>query len=411
MARMNNAKHPAKGHHADGFEPVAEVFAEQLRSGQEVGAAFAVYWKGECVVDLWGGVRDVQSQVPWDSDTRVLLFSVTKGLASMALAMLADRGLLDWDGPVASVWPEFGSNGKSSITFRTLFAHRGGLPGLARKLKLADCLSADVSELETLLAQQRPFWQPGSNQGYHAVTFGMYARAVFERIAHESIGKFLSRELFAPLSADVSLGTPAMFDEKMARLIGPTPSERLKHLLRAILRGGSNETRVAHALILPSSPARSAMLNPAIRSPVEYDQTEIRRAELAWVGATGTAHGVARAYLPFALGGEYGGRRYLRERSVTPVYDRQSWSERDLVLQKPIGWSQGFLKEETTLFSPHRESFGHAGVGGALGWCDPVLGLTIGYTPNHLDWRVRSPRAVALCQALYRCEPLRGPSA
>jgi CubicO group peptidase (beta-lactamase class C family) len=102
-----------------------------------------------------------------------------------------------------------------------------------------------------------------------------------------------------------------------------------------------------------------------------------------------------------------GGRTYLRAATLSPVHERQSWSERDLVLQKPIGWSQGFLKEETHLFSPHRESFGHAGMGGALGWCDPVSETTFGYVMNRLDWRVRSPRAIALCRALYDCEPLR----
>ena len=93
--------------------------------------------------------------------------------------------------------------------------------------------------------------------------------------------------------------------------------------------------------------------------------------------------------------------------TVAKVHARQGWSERDLVLQKPLGWSQGFLKEETHLFSPNPESFGHTGLGGAIGFCDPVAGIAIGYTPNGLDWRVRSPRAVALCRAIYQCEPVR----
>ncbi len=134
----------------------------------------------------------------------------------------------------------------------------------------------------------------------------------------------------------------------------------------------------------------------------------MRRAQLAWASATGTAHGVARAYLPFASGGAFEGRRFLKASTLEPVYRRQGWSARDAVLQKPLGWSQGFLKEETRLFSPNEASFGHAGLGGALGWCDPVAEVTIGYAMNRLDPHVRSPRALALCRALYSCEPLQG---
>jgi CubicO group peptidase (beta-lactamase class C family) len=133
----------------------------------------------------------------------------------------------------------------------------------------------------------------------------------------------------------------------------------------------------------------------------------VRRAQLAWASATASAHGLARAYLPFAAGGAALGRRFVRAATLAPIHARQSWSERDRVLQKPIGWSQGFLKEESHLFAPNPESFGHAGMGGALGWCDPVADLTIGYAMNRLDWRVRSPRALALCRALYACEPVR----
>jgi CubicO group peptidase (beta-lactamase class C family) len=139
----------------------------------------------------------------------------------------------------------------------------------------------------------------------------------------------------------------------------------------------------------------------------ELGSERVRRAELAWVSATASAHGLARAYLPFASGGTAVGRSFLRASTLEPVFARQSWAERDRVLQKPLGWSQGFLKDETTLFSPNPESFGHAGMGGSLGWCDPKAELTIGYVMNRLDWHVRSPRAVALCRALYECAPVR----
>lgn len=406
---MNQAPSPALGTYADGFAKVAQVFASQLRSGEEIGAGFAVYQGGRCVVDLWGGLADVERDVPWRRDTRVVLFSVTKGLAAMALALLADRGLLEWDAPAATYWPGFAKGGKAAITVRTLFNHRAGLAGLDAPLTMDDCLFEERKErLLAAMETQVPLWDPGSMQGYHAITFGMYAREMFERIAHESMGTFLARELFEPLGADVSLGTPASLDDRMATLYSPSIGERLRLALAGAIRGGTNETRVARAMISSRSLTRRAFTTPALgrRGMSVYGDPAVRRAELAWASATGSAHGISRAYLPFASAGVFEGRSYLKRATIEPVYARQGWSARDAVLKKALGWSQGFLKEETTLFSPNPESFGHAGMGGALGWCDPARELTIGYAMNRLDPHVRSPRALALCRALYACEPL-----
>jgi CubicO group peptidase (beta-lactamase class C family) len=177
----------------------------------------------------------------------------------------------------------------------------------------------------------------------------------------------------------------------------------------ALFSPRSTEARVARATLSRQSLPRRAFLNPqnGPRGLAAYNDLPVRRASLAWASATASADGVARAYLPFASGGEHGGIRFLKAETLAPVHRRQGWSSRDAVLQKPLGWSQGFLKEERHLFCPNRESFGHAGLGGALGWCDPVSEVTVGYVMNRLDWHVRSPRALALCRALYECEPLR----
>ena len=401
---------PCSGTYADGFAPLAERFASHLRDGSEVGAALTVYQRGRCVVDLWGGFADVERAEPWTRDTRIVVFSVTKGFAAMALALLADRGALDWDAPVSTYWPGFAAAGKGAITARTLFNHRAGLLGLDTAVTMDDCvLSERRPHLTRLLERQRPLWEPGTQQGYHAVTFGMYAREVFERIAGESMGAFLRRELFEPLGADVALGTPADLDVRVAKLYPPKTSTRVLHMLAATLLGDSTEARLTRATLRRDSMPRRAFFNPRPGPDgiAEYNTPRVRRSELAWASATASAHGIARAYLPFASAGRADGRAYLRAASLSPVYERQGWSERDLVLQKPIGWSQGFLKDETTLFSPRPESFGHAGMGGALGWCDPVNELTFGYVMNRLDWHVRSPRTIALCRALYACEPVR----
>jgi CubicO group peptidase (beta-lactamase class C family) len=337
----------------------------------------------------------------------VVVFSVTKGLAAMALNVLSDRGRLDWNEPVAHYWPEFAQNGKESITVRSLFEHQAGLSGLDAPMSLAECIE-DWPRVVRALEAQRPASQPV--QAYHAITFGMYARALFERVAGESMGHFLEREWFRPLHSDARLGTPPELDSLSATLYPPSHGARLaKGIWAALFQPDSCEGRVARGLSQRDSLGRRAFGNPSVglRGVLAYDDLGVRRAELPWASATASARGVARAYLPLSIGGALDGRRYLAEETLTALQARSGWSERDAVLHKPLGWTRGFLKEERGIFGPHPEAFGHAGMGGALGWCDPRSGLALGYVMNRMDWRVRSPRAIALCRALYACDPVR----
>lgn len=403
---MQPAPAPAQGSYADGFEPVARCFAQQL-ARDEIGAAFSVYQHGRPVVDLWGGLADVKSQRPWDRDTRMVVFSVTKGLAAMALLLLSDRGAFDWDEPVAERWPAFAARGKGHITIRTLLNHRAGLPYLDAPLKLGDCLNGADKVLRAL-EMQVPAWAPGERQGYHATSFGLFVGELFRRIAGESIGAFLERELFEPLGSDARLGTGSAYDAKHATLYAPGVGERVLRMISSVtLDPLSTEARIARDILRSDSIGRRAFINPSpgARGLLAYNDVSVRRAELAWASATASADGIARAYLPLASGGVFSERSLFKPESVSALYARQSWSPQDAVLNKALGWSQGFLKEERHLFSPNPESFGHAGMGGALGWCDPVAGLSLGYVMNKLDWRVRSPRILNLCRALYDCEP------
>lgn len=404
------APSPAMGGTASGFELVAEVFAEQLRTGVEVGASLAVYVGERCVVDLWGGQADVETERPWERDTRVVVFSVTKALAAMAMHLLAARGDLEWDAPVVRWWPGFGQAGKRGITVRTLLNHQGGVAGLEKRLELADCTRPERrGHVLDIIERQRPLWEPGTDQGYHATTFGLYAGEIFERIAGESMGTFLQRELFEPLGSDARMGTGEEHDVRCATLYPPSTRERVGSMLRAAVEAPeSAEGRLMRELPRRRSVARLALSRPSLgpEGVSAYNGIPVRRACLPWASATASAQGIARAFLPFASGGQAGGRRYFPEESLTPIVGRQGWSRRDRVLQKPIGWSQGFMKEERHLFCPNATSFGHSGMGGALGWCDPSTGVSIGYVMNRMDWRIRSPRCLALCRALWECPPL-----
>ncbi|MBT8495606.1 MAG: beta-lactamase family protein [Deltaproteobacteria bacterium] len=401
---------PALGGFDDGYQQLAQTFARQLQSGKQVGASLCVHHRGQRVVDLWGGWADRDERKPWQADTRVVVFSVTKGFAAMALHLLADRGLLDWQAPVAEYWPGFARSGKADITVATLMNHRAGLPYLSTPLSLEDCVDAGRQpDIVDALEREAPIWTPGQGQGYHAITFGMYARELFERIAGEPMNQFLRRELFEPLDSDVWLGAPPELDPLVAKLYPPSTRMRVANMLAAtVLRPSTTEARVARQFFSRQSTMREALTNPKVpRGDVRiYNSPMVRRANLAWASSTASARGVARAYLPFSQAGSHDGRRYLSAETLEPVYHRQGWSERDEVLQKPVGWSHGFLKEEPHLFSPTLESFGHAGMGGALGWCDPVRELTFGYAHNRMSWQVRCPRAVALCGALYACDAL-----
>ena len=404
---------PARGFIAEGYEGVARTFAAQLASGAQTGASFAVYRKGERVVDLWGGLADVKTRRPWERDTRIVLFSVTKGFAAMAFHVLADRGQIAFEAPVADYWPGFGKAGKGGMSVGTLLGHRGGLAYIDQKMTLADYLDpAKQDFVRDALERQAPAWVPGTDQGYHAITFGMYARELFAQVTGEDMGAFLRREVFEPLGSDIYVGTPESEDPRFATLYPPATAERATHMVaRAMTEPTSAEARVFRAVINKDSDARKAFINPSTpgNDLTIYNKAPARRADLAWASATGSAHGIARAYLPFAHGGTFEGRRFLGREVVATAYRRDGWSNRDRVLQKPLGWTNGFLKEERHIFCPNPESFGHAGMGGSLGWCDPVEALTLGYALNKMDWRVRSLRALELCHALYDCEAMSAP--
>jgi len=408
----NEAPHPARGSYADGFAPVAECFAAQIAAGREVGAALSVYRRGRPIVDLWGGTADSKAQRPWQRDTRVIVFSVTKGLAAMAMHLLADRGAFDWDQPVIDHWPAFAAASKDAITIRQLLNHRAGIPCIDTPLSMDDCTSPERRDkVRAALESQAPLWAPGERQAYHAVSYGLYVAELFERIAGEPMGPYLRREWFDVVGSDAHLGTPASEDARQAALYGPSMAARLAKLAAlAAWDPHAPEARIARTMTKKSSVIRRAFANPnpGPRGALAYNDIAVRRASLAWASATASADGIARAYLPFASSGRYEQRALIKPETLAPLHARQSWSMRDGTLQKPLGWSQGFLKEQRHVFCPNPESYGHAGMGGSLGWCDPVDEIALGYVMNKMDWRVRSPRCLALCRSLYDCEPLCG---
>jgi len=393
------------GYVAPGFGRVADVFTDNFRRRHELGASFCAYRGGEKVLDIWAGVASPGTRAPWRADTLSTLFSSTKGLTATALLMAADRGKLDYDAPVARYWPGFAREGKGDITVRTLLNHRSGLVGFEMPVTLDDFEGPSPRLLEAM-ETQRPRWQPGMDQGYHGVTYGPYAGELFRRVMGESIGSFLAREVSEPLDAEVHLGLPAALESKVATMV-PTPTfERLTQGLPKLLFSRGLDGRVYRSVANKRSDTRYAFRHPAelgLKGLQNFNARRVHAMELPWANGIGNARGLARVYGALANGGALDGVRLVRPETLEPLKRRQSWVEQDRVLQKPMGFAQGFIKEETRLFSPNPAAFGHPGAGGTLGFADPDEALGIGYVMNQMAHQVRSPRAIELCHALYRC--------
>lgn len=387
------------------FEPVRAAFEANFKSRGEVGAGLCIWHQGEIVVDLWGGVIDKKQKTPWDADSMALIFSCTKGMAATALLMLADRGLLDYDAPVAEYWPEFAQNGKADITVRTLLNHRAGVVGIDEPMTLED-LGTRPEKIAEICARQAPHWAPGEHQGYHAISFGTYAGALFERIAGESIGTFFNREIGGALGADIYLGLPAELEPRVATNYPAPWRERLLKVVPKLIAHRGLEGRVYRQAARRGTPAQRAFSNPAELGPRglhNYNRSDVRQMELPWCNAIASARGLARVYQALVAGGSLDGVKLMNPGTIAPVHARQSWEPLDQVLRKPMGFSQGFVKEETRLFSPNTEAFMHPGAGGSLGMADPKAGIAMAYVMNQMGHHVRSPRALALCHALYKC--------
>ena len=218
-----------EGQVRSGFENVREAFAENFARRGELGGACCAYLRGEKVVDVWGGVRNKPTGEPWERDTMVLVNSTTKGLAAMTLAIAHSRGWIDYEAPVCRYWPEFAQHGKEQITIRQLLAHQAGLFALDEPVDRA--LVADPDRLAVVLARQKPAWEPGTRQAYHAITLGFYEGELLRRVdpRHRSLGQFFQDEIASVLGEDVYIRLPESIpDSRLATLAPPTVVEMLR---------------------------------------------------------------------------------------------------------------------------------------------------------------------------------------
>ena len=384
-----------QGRVAAGFEGVREAFIDNFARRGEMGGGCCAFVHGEKVVDLWGGIRNKQTGEPWDENTMVIVYSATKGLAAMTLAIAHSRGWLDFEERVCTYWPEFAQKGKERITVRQLLAHQAGLFAFDEPLDRS--VVADLDRLAVMLARQKPAWEPGTRQAYHAITLGFYEGELLRRLdpQHRSLGQFFQDEIASALGLDVYIRLPeAIPNSRLATIARPGPIEMLLGF--------------PFRLTLDAMNHRSNIYRALIGSMFPHDEKRIyaRNLEVPSGGGVGTARAIARAYSAFATGGrELGVRQETVDLLAAPAIPATRGFH-DECLKGDVQFSLGFMKPSPLWPFGSASSFGSPGAGGSLGFADPAAGVGYAYVTSQMGTRITGdPRDVALREALYSAIP------
>lgn len=383
---------------APGWEQVRDTFEANFANGLELGSAFAVYHRGRKVVDLWGGIANDATARPWDDRTIVPVFSTTKGATAICANLLAQRGELDVDAPVASYWPEFAVAGKERIPVSQLLSHQAGLAWIDGPMTAEEALAWDpVTEA---LAAQAPSWEPGSSHGYHAVTFGWLVGEVVRRITGVSLGTFFRREVAEPLGLDFWIGLPEREEPRVARL------ERLRIPGMSAEQAEQVRRRSVGELVAsfmgPDAPLARSLDAPggAFGDVDIWNSRAMHAAEVPSANGIADARSLARMYA--ACIGEVDGTRLLGEEQLARATTRHTSGPNTILFDLDIQFGLGFMVRTDLVALGGPRAFGHFGFGGSFGWADPDAELAMGYVMNRLEIGLAGDlRGVALIGAAF----------
>ncbi len=369
-----------EGRVQSGLEGVHEAFARNFDEYGDVGASFAVFANGECVVDLWGGFRDPGKSIPWTKDTLANVWSTTKGAAAMCIAKLVQDGKLNYGEKVSEYWPEFAAKGKQNVTVAQLMSHQSGLCGLRRPISVEAFYDHD--EIARELAAQEPLWTPGAFSGYHAITYGFLAGELVRRVTNKSLGAYFHEEFAVPQDIDFYIGLPESEEHRVAKMIAsPNTSANLQDTVNTDIK-------------------KAALANPPM-SPDYPNDRAWRKSEIPGAGGQGSAYGVAKLYGLLAHAAHGNGKSPLNAEGLRAMTQKQIENE-DAVLGLEVRWGAGVLLNNLGAYGPNESAFGHSGWGGSFGAFDPATGLGMGYVMNQMgDNLAGDPRAMALLQAVY----------
>jgi CubicO group peptidase (beta-lactamase class C family) len=383
-----------QGHVGHGFEAVRDAFAENLAKRHELGGACCAFHHGEKVVDLWAGIRNKQTGEPWERDTMVIVYSATKGLAAMTLALAHSRGWLDYEERVCAYWREFAQEGKDRITVRQLLAHQAGLFAFDEPVDRR--VVQDLDRLAEVMARQKPAWAPGTRQAYHALTLGFYENELLRRVdpQRRSLGQFFQDEIAAPLGLDVYIRLPESIpDSRLATLAPPGAIEMLLGFpFRMTLESMNHHSNIYRALVV----------NPGSGICLDDARVYSRNLEVPSGGAVGTARAIARAYSVFATGGrELGLRQDTLDLLAAPAIPPARGFYDECMKADGVQFSLGFMKPGPVWPFGSPSSFGSPGAGGAMGFADPAAGLGYAYVTSSMGTHLTGdPRDIALRDAL-----------
>lgn len=370
------------GHLASGFEPVAEAFKENFSERGELGAGFTLIRDGEILVDIHAGHSDRKGEQPWTAETIVPVFSTGKAITALVVAWLVDQERLDYDAPVAEVWPEFAQAGKGEVTLAQALSHQAGLPGYPEEMEPSDWFDREL--MESRFAAMAPMWPLGEGSGYHPISYGVIADAVVRRADAKgrTVGAILREEICGPRGIDFHIGVPESEHERAAEHVLPP---RPPHL-------GSMTPEKSAAFLKPWS------------SPGRRGTAAWRSAELPAANGHGTATAIARLMAPFATQGRLDDAAFVSG-AVIEAAMKERVHGPDRVLPFDLSFAAGvMINRDSGAFGPEPKAVGHYGFGGSCGFADPERGVSGAYVMNRqMDVLVGDARAKALIEAAYRC--------
>ncbi len=384
MSGQHTAASPGAELCAAGFEPVIEAFRANFKrrdNYRDLGAAFCVVQAGRVIVNLAAGHRHPDAPGAWEADTLVNVFSTTKGLVALALALLVEEGYLEYEQSVANYWPEFAAAGKESITVAQLLSHQAGLAGF--RIDVAPEALYDRASLAAQLASQPAFHAPGEATCYHPMTFGFLADELARRASGSGLRQIVRERFQHGLGLDLYIGCPASERDRLASLVAPPTVE------------------LALPAELPED-ARSALANPQVQAA--WANTDIwLDAELPAANGHASAEALAKLFSVLASGGRFEDRHLLSPATIEQFCTVRS-SRQDHLLQLPMQWCAGVIKNTAGLYGPAVGSFGHSGWGGSFVCADVERDLAMAYVCNRMGSElVGDPRTTGLCTTVYQC--------
>ncbi|MBV1933455.1 MAG: beta-lactamase family protein [Parvibaculaceae bacterium] len=379
---------------APGFEGVVDAFAKNFDARDEVGASVCLSVEGETVVDLWGGTRNSEGAA-WEEDTVSIVFSCTKGATALCAHMLADQGKLDLNAPVSKYWPEFACNGKENATVAMMLDHSVGVPHVRPQIK--DGGYCDWDYMADLVAKEEAFWEPGTRNGYHGVTFAWTVGEIVRRVSGKSLGQFFREEVAGPLGLDFHIGLPESEEGRVADMIQavPGPDMQMTRFMEAVMSD-------------PASPSSLFLLNGG---NADFNSREMHAAEIGSANGITNARGLAGMYAPLANDGAHNDVRMMSANGIARMSTVSMATHDDATLLIPSRFSLGYMKSMDNRHLPvsdgssciiGADAFGHVGMGGHFGFADPSASMSFGYTMNKMGLGILlNDRGQSLVDAAY----------